>query len=70
MRLSVYPEGHVLPILEPNSVVTPDAAAARGNRVPLMRRRLLSPVNAGVSAARHLLWYLSYHAGGPRTPGR
>jgi hypothetical protein len=35
-----------------------------------MRRRLLSPVNAGVSAARHLLWYLSYHAGGPRTPGR
>jgi len=33
-------------------------------------RRLLSPVNAGVSAARHLLWYLSYHAGGPRTPGR
>jgi hypothetical protein len=25
-------------------------------------RRLLSPVNVGVSAARHLLWYLSYHA--------
>jgi hypothetical protein len=33
-------------------------------------RRLLSPVNAGVSAARHLLWYLSYHAGSPRIPGR
>jgi hypothetical protein len=25
-------------------------------------RRLLSPVNVGVSAARHVLWYLSYHA--------
>jgi hypothetical protein len=25
-------------------------------------RRLLSPVNAGVSAAKHLLWYLSYHS--------
>jgi hypothetical protein len=30
-------------------------------------RRLLSPVNVGVSAARHALWYLSYHAG-PRRP--
>jgi hypothetical protein len=30
-------------------------------RVPRMRR-LLTPVNAGVSAARHVLWYLSYHA--------
>jgi hypothetical protein len=26
-------------------------------------RRLLTPVNAGVSAARHVLWYLTYHAG-------
>ncbi len=25
-------------------------------------RRLLSPVNVGVSAARHVLWYLSYHS--------
>jgi hypothetical protein len=25
-------------------------------------RRLLSPVNVGVTAARHVLWYLSYHA--------
>lgn len=33
-------------------------------------RRLLSPVNAGMSAARHLIWYLSYHASGSRTPGR
>jgi len=32
------------------------------NRVSGMRR-LLSPVNVGVSAARHVLWYLSYHAG-------
>jgi hypothetical protein len=31
------------------------------NRVPPVRR-LLSPVNVGVSAARHVLWYLSYHA--------
>ena len=26
-------------------------------------RRLLSPVNVGVSAARHVLWYLGYHSG-------
>jgi hypothetical protein len=25
-------------------------------------RRLLSPMSVGVSAARHVLWYLSYHA--------
>jgi hypothetical protein len=25
-------------------------------------RRLLSPMNVGVSAARHVLWYVSYHA--------
>jgi len=25
-------------------------------------RRLLSPVRGGVSAARHVLWYLSYHS--------
>ena len=24
-------------------------------------RMLRSPVNVGVSAARHVLWYLSYH---------
>jgi hypothetical protein len=28
----------------------------------LPMRRLLSPVNVGVSAAKHLLWYLSYHS--------
>jgi hypothetical protein len=27
-----------------------------------MRRLLTTPVNVGVSAARHVLWYLSYHA--------
>jgi hypothetical protein len=26
-------------------------------------RRLLSPVNVGMSAARHVFWYLSYHSG-------
>ena len=30
-------------------------------RVPTVRR-LLTPVSAGVSAARHVFWYLSYHA--------
>jgi hypothetical protein len=29
-------------------------------------RRLLSPVNAGVSAARHVLWYVHYHATHPQ----
>ena len=32
-------------------------------------RRLLTPVNAGVNAAKHVLWYVSYHAQGQR-PGR
>jgi hypothetical protein len=35
--------------------------SAQLNRVPAMRR-LLSPVSVGVGAARHLLWYLSYHS--------
>ena len=33
-------------------------------------RRLLTPVNAGVSAARHVLWYLSYHAQRQQRPSR
>ncbi len=33
-------------------------------------RRLLSPVNASVSAARHVLWYLSYHAAARQRPER
>lgn len=36
------------------------------NRLPSVRR-LISPVTVGVSAARHVLWYLSYYAG-PRNP--
>jgi hypothetical protein len=28
--------------------------------------RLFAPVTAGVTAARHVLWYLSYHAGNQR----
>jgi hypothetical protein len=28
--------------------------------------RLLAPVSIGVSAARHVFWYLSYHASGQR----
>ena len=34
---------------------------AGANRVPQVRR-LLSPVNVGVSAARHVFWYLTYHS--------
>jgi hypothetical protein len=33
-------------------------------------RRLLSPVNAGFSAARHVLWYLSYHVAPRQRPER
>ena len=29
-------------------------------------RTLLTPVNAGLGAARHVLWYVRYHAAGPR----
>jgi hypothetical protein len=31
-------------------------------------RRLLSPMSAGVSAAKHVLWYLGYHSGVSRQP--
>lgn len=40
-------------------LATPGSAPL--NRISTMRR-LLSPVNVGVSAARHVLWYLSYHS--------
>jgi len=33
-------------------------------------RRLLSPVNVGFSAARHVLWYLSYHVAPRQRPER
>jgi hypothetical protein len=29
-------------------------------------RRLLTPMNVGVSAARHVFWYLSYHTASGR----
>jgi hypothetical protein len=56
------------PTTEPKTPVLAEPGSARGDRVSLMRR-LLTPVNAGVNAARHVLWYLSYHAQGQR-PGR
>jgi hypothetical protein len=31
-------------------------------------QRLISPVNAGVRAARHVLWYVRHHTAGPRRP--
>ncbi len=31
--------------------------------------RLLSPVNAGVNAARHVVWNLTYHVATDRRPG-
>jgi len=54
-------------ITEPESslLVTKNAGAA--DSLPDMGR-LLAPVNAGVNAARHLLWYLSYHSAGDRRP--
>jgi hypothetical protein len=33
-------------------------------------RRLLTPVNAGMSAARHVIWFISYHATSDRPPAR
>ncbi len=33
-------------------------------------RRLLFPIGAGVSAARHVIWYVRYHASGPQGPER
>jgi hypothetical protein len=32
--------------------------------------RLLVPVTAGVSAARHLAWYIRYHAASQQRPAR
>lgn len=55
------------PIPEPKSGVTTDLAPSPADSLPAMQR-LLTPVNAGMSAARHLLWYLSYHARPERNP--
>ena len=57
------------PSTEPNTPVLEGPESARDDRVPPMRR-LLSPVNAGVNAARHVFWFISYHAQGSQRPGR
>ena len=48
--------------LPANTCLLLSTASGLRDRVGAMSR-LLSPVTAGVSAARHVLWYLSYHAG-------
>jgi len=55
-------KGHEFRTVKRKSWPQPQRGSANLNTVPSMRR-LLSPVNVGVSAARHVLWYLSYHAG-------
>jgi len=57
------------PVTEPDASLLVSKAAALADKVPPMQR-LLAPVNAGMSAARHVLWYLSYHAAGDRRPER
>ena len=57
------------PTVEPKTPVLAATESARTDKVPPMRR-LLTPVNAGVNAARHVLWYISYHAQGSQRPGR
>jgi hypothetical protein len=47
--------------VQPKTPLLLKSGSAAFNKVQGMRR-LLSPVNVGVSAARHVLWYLSYHA--------
>ena len=54
------------PSVEPETPVLVETESASADKVPPMRR-LLTPVNAGVSAARHVLWYISYHAQGQRS---
>jgi hypothetical protein len=65
MRFTIYRDGQDFGMPEPDPVVSPDGSAVAANRLPDVRR-LLSPVNAGVNAARHVLWFISYHAGGSR----
>jgi hypothetical protein len=61
--------GKKFPHMEPKSVPNPDPATDPANSVPAVYR-LLAPVNAGVSAARHLAWYIRYHAASQQRPGR
>jgi hypothetical protein len=69
MGLSRRQKGQKFRLLEAKTQVLPNATAEPKDRVPAMRR-LLSPVNAGVSAARHVLWYISYHTAGDRQQAR
>ena len=55
--------------MEPKSVLDPDPAADPVNSVPTVYR-LLVPVNASVSAARHLAWFIRYHAASQQRPAR
>jgi hypothetical protein len=47
---------------EPKSVLSPDSNAAPINTIPSMRRLF----STGVSAGRHVIWYLSYHTASGR----
>jgi hypothetical protein len=52
--------GQEFPWMQANQWQLRTIRSASVTRVSPMRK-LFSPVNAGVSAARHVLWYLSYH---------
>ena len=69
VRFTPRNTGKKIRSMEPKSVLNPDLAAAPVNRVPAVHR-LLVPVNAGVSAARHLAWYIRYHAASVQRPAR
>jgi hypothetical protein len=65
--LTVRERGKAVGMQEAKSAISTDGSTVAVTRVPPMRR-LLSPVTAGVGAARHVLWYLSYHSGASRHP--
>jgi len=52
----------------PDSSLLVSTSTAAVDSFPPMRR-LMTPVNAGMSAARHVFWYLTYHAAADRRPG-
>jgi hypothetical protein len=57
-----YPQVPKIRTTEPKSVLSPDSNAVPINTVPLMRRLL----STGVSAGRHVIWYLTYHTASGR----
>jgi len=65
MLAAAVPTSVEIWLCEGNSVVFPQEIGRPADYLSAMRR-LLTPVNAGVSAARHLIWYLSYHSGSRR----